>query len=89
MKKEFFLIEMTDTYGGEANYSWVSRFKVKAATMRGAIVKVSREAGLQGRLKKSYDTGETIRHDVSGAAICLFTQIWGDYDNQYFNVKEL
>jgi len=89
MKKEFFFIEMTDTYGGEANYSWVMRFKVKAATMRGAIVKVSREAGLQGRLKKSYDLGDIVRHNVSGAAICLFTQFWNEYNAQYSNIKEL
>ena len=31
MKHQFF-VEMTDTYGGEANYSWVNRFLVTASS---------------------------------------------------------
>jgi hypothetical protein len=89
MKHDNYFIELTDTYGGEANYSWVKRFKVSAATMRGAITKASKEIGLQGRLNKQYDDGETVRYNVLGAALCLFVQLWSEYDSQYFNVKEL
>lgn len=43
---QFYFVEVTDTFGGEANYSWVKRLKVKANTMRGAVNKVSRDSGL-------------------------------------------
>lgn len=84
-----YFVEMTDTYSGEANYSWVNRFKVKASTKRGAMLKVSREVGTQRRLKKDYDTGDLVRYNVSGACICFFVQHWEETDEQYFNVKEL
>lgn len=47
--KALFFVEMTDTYGEEANYSWVSRFMVSASTMLGAIGKVTRETGHYAR----------------------------------------
>lgn len=87
--ENIYFIEMTDTYGGEANYSWVNRYKVKANTIRGAIVKISKELGLQGQLKKIYDCGDTIRHDVKGCAICLFSKPFDEYDNQYSRIIEL
>lgn len=66
-----FFFEFTDTFGGEANYSWVKRFKVTAMTELGALRKVSKEIGLQGRLKRVM-SGERSRWDVQGAALCLF-----------------
>ena len=36
-----YYIEYTDCFGGEANYSWVRRWIVKAKTPRGALRKVS------------------------------------------------
>lgn len=44
-----FLIYITDTFGGELNYSWVTKFKVKANTERGAVCKVAKETGLNFR----------------------------------------
>lgn len=69
----YFDVEMTDTFSGEANYTWVERFRVKAKSASGAIRKVSRYLGLQGRIRKDADFGTLIRHNVTGAAICLFT----------------
>jgi hypothetical protein len=34
--KNTYKIEVTDTFGGEANYCWVSRYTVKAKSIRGA-----------------------------------------------------
>lgn len=47
MRKELnkFYFELTDTFGGEANYSWVHRFKVVSPTLRGALNKLSRHTG--------------------------------------------
>lgn len=36
-----YFIEQTDTFGGEANYSWVRRYIVLAKTERGAMRKVA------------------------------------------------
>jgi len=83
----YFFIEITDTYGGEANYSWVHRYKIKAATIRGAIIKFSKYKGYQGRLKKVMDYGDLTRHDIKGAAICIFTQYFDEYHNQYISLK--
>ena len=40
-KQNLYFIEETDTFGGEANYSYASRYIIKASTPRGAIRKVA------------------------------------------------
>jgi len=85
--QEFFF-ELTDTFGGEANYSWVKRFKVTAKTELGALRKVSKEIGLQGSLKRVM-SGELSRWDVQGAAMCLCCSEWNDEDKQYSQLLEL
>ena len=46
---ENFYFEVTDLFGGQANYAWVSRYKVKSSSMRGAITKLARHTGLNFR----------------------------------------
>lgn len=41
-----FYIEVTDQFGGEANYSWVTRHVIKANTERGAVNKFSSLSGM-------------------------------------------
>lgn len=65
-----FNIEVTDTFGGEANYSWVRRYSIKAKTLRGAINKFAREYG--AGWKKSYDTGDLARFDLRNSCVCAF-----------------
>lgn len=65
-----YYFEVTDTFGGEANYCWVRRYNVSASSMRGAIGMVNKEEGF-GRLKKVM-SGELHRWDVVGACICIF-----------------
>ena len=72
MKQQFF-VEMTDTFGGEPNYSWVNRFIVSASSERGAIGKVTRKTGYRAR---SVGRG---RYDVPRCAICYFVE-WVDAD---------
>ena len=45
---------MTDTFGRDLNYCWLTYFRVKANTIRGAMWKVSRETGLKFRNNGSY-----------------------------------
>ena len=40
-KQNLYFIEETDTFCGEANYSYVNRYIVKASTERGALRKVA------------------------------------------------
>lgn len=39
--QKLFFIEYTDTFGGEANYSWCTRYLVTASSERGALRKIS------------------------------------------------
>jgi hypothetical protein len=81
MKTNLYFAELTDTFAGEANYSWVTRFKVKAKSQRGAIQKLSREIGLNYR----YDG---VRYNSKSGATCIFID---EYDSQnhehYLNLK--
>ena len=72
MKNQFF-VEMTDTFGGEANYSWVNRFIVTASSELGAIRKVTTRTGYRAR---SVGCG---RYNVPGACVCYFVE-WVDAD---------
>lgn len=88
MAKNIYFIEMTDTFSGEANYSWVNRFMVTASTMRGAMRKVARETGAS--VCKVMDCGDFQRWDVRGACVCFFVNdSEGDEVNTYARVKEL
>lgn len=83
-----YFIEMTDTYSGEANYSWLNRFLVTASTMRGAMRKVARETGTS--VRKVMDCGDFQRWDAAGACICfLVNESDGNEVNKYSRVKEL
>lgn len=68
-------VEITDTFGGEANYSWVKRYTISAKSMRGAICKLARLYGDGWRL--DYTTGDMARYNLKHACICLF--ITADY----------
>lgn len=74
MKHQYF-VEMTDTYGGEANYSWVNRFLVTASSFQGAISKVTHKTGYRAR--KAMDCGDMVQYSVPGACITYFVN-WID-----------
>ena len=67
-------IEVTDTFGGEANYSWVRRFAIanrEGESESATIRRAKAAAGLFGRHQKiSY--GDMIRLDFPDACICAF-----------------
>ena len=65
-----FHIEVTDTFGGEANYSWVRRYQYDAKSVLGAIQKLARDYG--GGWRLDYDAGDIARYNLMGAAICCF-----------------
>lgn len=86
----FWFVELTDTFGGDANYSWVTRVKVQARSIKHALRRFSDDAGFKGRLVRGYDDGETIRYDIRGCALCFFISAWDEErHSDYFHVKEL
>lgn len=83
-----YFVEMTDTFGGEANYSWVNRFIVAASSPLAAIRKVTRETGHPAR--KEWDSGDTVRYNVPGSCICYFlSETDGSTEAAYSNIKAL
>lgn len=86
--KQTYFIEMTDTFGGEANYCWVNRFIVSASSERGAMRKVAKETGFAVR------SVGCDRWDAVGACVCYFVE-WVDdaeierLQDNYSNVREL
>ena len=83
-----FYAEITDTFGGEANYGWVDRFLIHAPSWRGAVRKLTQETGYS--LRMAYNTGDMRRYNVSRACICAFVQ-WADADtaDQYPDARVL
>jgi hypothetical protein len=63
-------IEITDLFGGEANYSWVRRFEVRARSFRGAINAVARQYG--SGWKRTVWCGDYQQYNLRNAAITCF-----------------
>lgn len=81
MRNQYF-IEMTDTFGGDANYCWVNRFIVTASSHRGAMRKVCARTGDKVYCVDRYNDPQT--WDSTIGCIRYFVE-WTD-DEQ---VKEL
>ena len=64
-------LELTDTFGGELNYSWVKRHKIEAdknLTNR-AILKIAREVFELGNVKLNKQYNDVYK--LSGCCIAL------------------
>ncbi len=75
--KNLYFIEITDTFGGEANYSWVTRHVIRAKSERGAVNALSRRSGMQWRF-------DGLRYLSKSGATCAFVDMYekefhGDY----------
>lgn len=67
--------EYTDTFGGEANYSWIERGKVSVPeTASDSLImrRVKRALGLSGVRGTRHDYGDTIEFRPYGSATVLF-----------------
>ena len=66
-------VEVTDTFGGEANYSWVRRGTTNATTRRGIIEAVKRIARWDGwcRVKVVHNDGECMEiRPTDSSGVC-------------------
>ena len=78
-----YFVEITDTFGGEANYSWVTRHKVRASSERGALIRINRDSGL------GFRSVGCERYDSHSGATCAFIMPWDeDEHSQLFHVRE-
>jgi hypothetical protein len=64
-------IEITDTFAGQANYSWIDRLQVKAKSMQGAITMASKHFGYKGFRLDCY-CGDYASYKLQGACIIAF-----------------
>jgi len=75
-----FDLEITDTFGGEANYCWVVREKIALpahASKRQLVQKAKALAGWTGWRCKVHDFGDLIRIEPQGACLVAFVS-WMD-----------
>lgn len=68
-----FTVEVTDTFGGEANYSWVRRYTYNARSFLGAVGMLAREYGNGWR--KTLECGDYCQYKMTGACITAFITI--------------
>jgi len=69
-----FTAEQTDTFGGEANYSWVNRVEFEAPDVASdacLIRRAKKALGITARHTKT-NFGDDIRLDFAGFNICCF-----------------
>ena len=84
-----YIVEITDTFGGEFNYSWIRRYIVKAKSMRGAIVKIAHDYG-NGWRKEHEDCDGAVykmRGDCIGAAVIFADGAFLDEYSKNFDHK--
>jgi hypothetical protein len=68
-------IELTDTFGGEANYSWVRRYTLdepENISQRALVRRIKRVAGITGVRCNTDDHGGMITIRPVGACVVLF-----------------
>lgn len=87
--KKFYFVEVTDTFGGEANYNWVHRFKVSATTERGAMRKITNRLPYSGGVSKDMDTGDMQRWTWRNACVCAFVEHYDDQSARMFHVESI
>lgn len=81
-EKPSFFVEITDTFGGEANYGWVIRYHVRAKTPRGAMRKIAQKVGGGWRLQ--FDDGDCARFDARHLCVCAFVSAWQPHHTEAF-----
>lgn len=81
--KNLYFVEVTDVYGGEANYSWVTRHAIRAKSERGAICALARRSGLRF-------VNDGVKYVSRSGATCAFVNYFEpEYHGQYrFNTDD-
>jgi hypothetical protein len=83
MARNVYFVELTDTFGGEANYSWARRYKIRASSLRGVAQIMSRLTGLHWKQVERY--WDSARYDSRSGLTCYFVDIWDDNNHSHYN----
>ena len=91
--QDFYFIEMTDLYQGEANFNWCDRFLIQAKSISGAIRKFKKDCFNQPAKAKHrlvYDGS----YKFDNMAICFFVESIDQEQaeaikGEYIHLKEL
>ena len=68
-------VEMTDTFSGEANYSWVKTECFDApcdASCKMLVRRAEKALGISAPHRVTFDNGDMIRIDLRNHCICIF-----------------
>ena len=76
-----YFVEITDTFGGEANYSWVKRGKIQSKPGEdysdlAAVRRVKKDAGWENVRCKREDYGDAIVLRPVGQCIVMFINFY-------------
>jgi hypothetical protein len=79
-------VEMTDTFGDDANYCWVNRLWVKAKSPASALRKANKHWSIAPRSwRLDWDYGDERRYNMNKAAICCFVTWCEDDEPSLYN----
>ena len=70
-----YLVEMTDTYSGQANYSWLQTASIEAeadASSAKLIRRAKKALGVRTCAHRVSDYGDLIRLDLRNACVVIF-----------------
>jgi hypothetical protein len=71
-------VEMTDTYGGETNYSWVERKDDNDSnSLKQAITRFKKSLGIKVKHKITCESGDFRAVDLQGH--CIRIMAWWEY----------
>ena len=71
-------IEVTDTYGGEANYSWLRRYVVHTAddiSDRALVRRIKAVAGYSGIRGNSFISGDFVEIRFPARCVVIFADV--------------
>ena len=86
-EKQTFFVQITDVFGGEANFAWVTRHKITAKNLKGALQKLARTSGINWRIND--DCGDSWRYDSISGATCALIAYWGEEIHAGHYVNEI
>ncbi len=75
-------VEVTDTFGREANYSWVRRYRIELpinASKRSLVIKAKSVAGWRGLKCDTSDMGDLVELRPRGMCQVMFIS-WIDHE---------
>jgi len=78
-----YFVQITNTFGGEANYSWVENYRITANGEVDAISKIP----YPFQWVKQWDDGTVARYDSKSGLTCLFISEYYDDEHNYYRVS--